>query len=215
VGLGSYLRIVRTSRSASPLEYASDEDAEEDVATDGSYVTPITSSPVRPEGPIVGDAVEREEPTGDRLDEVRTLVPIEEVEDVPDSESDEVPEENENPLPVREQPPAYSPVRRGQRAMRGGRIAGPHVFRRHCFPYTEDSDVQPAPTYSRWEIPLAKRRRVEDESRDEDDRPTKRARVVDVDDEHQPDLGCPWPSPWSHRGSSNGPGSRASSSPFC
>ena len=86
MGLGSYLRIVRTSRSASPLEYASDEDAEGDVATDGSYVTPITSSPVRPEVSIVGDAMEAGEPTEDRLDEVRTLVPIEEVEEVvPDS----------------------------------------------------------------------------------------------------------------------------------
>jgi len=123
------------------LEYTSDEDADGDVATDGSYVTPITSSPVRPEEPIVGDAVEREEPTGDRLDEVRTLVPIEEVEDVPDSESDEVPEENENPLPVREQPPAYSPVRCGQRARRNGRIPVPYIFRRHCFPYSADSDA--------------------------------------------------------------------------
>ena len=170
IGLGSFLRIVRTSRSASPLEYASDLNAEGDVdvATDGSYVTPPMLSPVRPEEPIVGDAVERVEPTGDRLGKVRALVPIEEVEDVPDSESDEVPEENENPLPIREQPPAYSPVRRGQQSMRGGRVPSPHVFRRHCFPYTADLDVRPAPTYLRWEIPLAKRRRSEDESGDGD-----------------------------------------------
>ena len=99
----------------------------------------------------MGDAGEREEPTEDRLDEVRTLIPIEEVEEVvPDSESDEVPEENKNPLPIREQPPAYSPVRRGQCAMRGGRVNGPHLFRRHCFPYSADSDARPTPTYSRW-----------------------------------------------------------------
>jgi len=128
IGLGSFLRIVRTSRSASPLEYTSNEDAEGDVATDGSYVTPVSSSPVCPEESVVGDAVEREEPTGERLDEVRTLVPIEETEEVPDSESDEVPEENRDPLPIREQPPAYSLVRRGQRAMHGGRVAGPHKF---------------------------------------------------------------------------------------
>jgi len=110
-------------------------DAEGDLATDGSYVTPISSSPVRPEELIVGDTVERGEPTGERLDEVRTLIPIKEIDEVSDSESEEVPEENKEPLPIREQPPAYSPVHRGQRAMRGGRIPGPHVFRRHCFPY--------------------------------------------------------------------------------
>ena len=78
LGLGSFLRIVRTSRSASPLEYASDEDAEGDVdvATDGSYATPTTSSPVRPEEFIVGDAMEVGELTEDRLAEVGTLVPI-------------------------------------------------------------------------------------------------------------------------------------------
>jgi len=96
--------------SPSPLEYASDADADGEIDTDGSYVTPISSSLVHPEEPVVGDAIERGEPTGDCLDEVRTLVPIEEVGEVPDSESDEVPEENENPLLIREQPPAYSPV---------------------------------------------------------------------------------------------------------
>jgi len=101
--------------------------------------------------------MEGEEPTGDRLDEVRTLVPIGEVDEVPDSESDEVPEENEDPLPIREQPPAYSPVRRGQRSMRGGRVPGPHVFHRHCFPYTGNPDVRDTPKYFRWEIPPAKR----------------------------------------------------------
>jgi len=155
------------------LEYASDVDAEGELATDGSYVTPSSSSPVHPEEPIVGDTVEGREPTGERLDEVRTLVPIEEVEEVPDSESEEVPEENETPLQVREQPPAYSPVHRGQRAMRGGRIPNPYVFRRHCFPYAADSNLGSTPTYSRWSLPPAKRTRPRDDSRDEDDRPAK------------------------------------------
>jgi len=91
-----------------------------DVATDGSYATPTTSSPVRPEEPIVGDAIDGGELTGDRLAEVETLVPIEETNEVPDLESKEVPEENEEPLQIQEQPPAYSLVRRGQQAMRGG-----------------------------------------------------------------------------------------------
>ena len=128
------------------MEYASNLDAEGDVdvATDGSYTTPTTSSPVRPEEPIMGD----NSPAEERLAGAGTLVPIDEVEGVPDSESDEVPEENETPLQVREQPPAYSPVRRGQRAMRGGRISPPYMFHHHCFPYTADSDARPSPTYS-------------------------------------------------------------------
>ena len=69
------------------------------------------SSPVHPEEPIVGDAINARELAEDCLDEARTLIPIEEVEDVPDLESNEVPEENEVPLQVQEQPPAYSPVR--------------------------------------------------------------------------------------------------------
>ena len=118
LGLGSYLQIVRTSRSASPLEYTSDNDSEGEVDTDNSYVTPATSSPVHPEGPIVGDNSPGE-PAVDCLAEAGTLVPIEEVEAVPDSESDEVPEENREPLQTHEPPPAYFPVH-GQRAMRGG-----------------------------------------------------------------------------------------------
>ena len=95
-------------------------DAEGDIATDGSFATPTSLSPVCPEEAIVGDAMEVGEPTGDHVAEVRTLVPIEEVEEiVPDSESDEVPQENEEPIPVPEQPPAYTSVR-GQRATRGG-----------------------------------------------------------------------------------------------
>ena len=133
-------------------------DAEEDVTTDGSYVTPTTSSPVRPEEMIVGDTADGPgEPTGDRLAEVGTLVPIEEVEETPESDSDEVPEENEDPLQIREQPPAYSLVRRGQRAMRGGRVPGSYVFRRHCFPYLATPDPRPSPTYFRWEIASSKR----------------------------------------------------------
>ena len=209
LGLGSFLRIVRTSRSASPLEYASNLDAEEELATDGSYVTPSSSSPVRPEEPIVADTVERGEPTGERLDVVRTLVPIEEVEEVvPDSESDEVPEENEDPLPIREQPPAYSPVRRGQRAMRGGRIQNPYVFRRHCFPYAADSDLGSTPTYSRWSIPPAKCTRPRDDSGDEDGRSIKRARVINADDQHESSVGCRWSSSGDTGGSSNSPDAR-------
>ena len=137
------------------MEYASDQDAEGDVdvATNGSYATPTMSSPVRPEEPIMGD----NSPAEERLAEAGTLVPIKEVKEVPDSESDEVPEENETPLQVRESPPAYSPVRCGQRAMRGGQISNPYVFCCHCFPYTVDSDAQPAPLYSQWEIAPAKR----------------------------------------------------------
>ena len=116
--------------SPSPLEYASDADADGEVDTDNSYVTPITSSPVHPEEPVIGDIIERREPAEDRLAEAGTLVPIEETEEVPDSESDEVPEENRDPLLIREQPLAYSLVRCGQRAMRGGRVAGPHKFHR-------------------------------------------------------------------------------------
>jgi len=160
IGLGSFLWIVRTSRSASPLEYVSNEDAEGDIATNGSYVTPVSLSPVCPEELVIGDAIERGEPTGDCLDEVRTLVPIEENEEVPNSESDEVPEENEDPLPLREQPPAYSLVRRGQRAMRGGQVAGPHRFHRHCFPYLADPDRESYPKYFQWEIAPPKRRRA-------------------------------------------------------
>ena len=92
-------------------------DAEGDVATDGSYVTPTTSSPVRPEEPIVGDNSPGE-PAVERLAEAGTLVLIEEIEEVPESESDGVPEENEEPLQVWEQPLAYSPVRRQ-------RVSGP------------------------------------------------------------------------------------------
>jgi len=197
--------LIRVIGSPSPLEYASDTDAEGDLATDGSYATPTSSSPVRPEESIVGD----NNPAEERLAGAGSLVPIEEVEEVPDSESDEVPEENETPLQVREQPPAYSPVRRGQRSMRGGRIPNPYAFRRHCFPYVADPDARPTPTYSRWEIPLAKRRRIADESGGEDGRPTKRARVIHVDDEHQSDLGGSWSSARSDWGLANSPGSRA------
>jgi len=145
-----------------------DAEGDVDVATDGSYATPTTSNPIHPKEPIVGD----NSPAEEHLAEAGTLVPIDEVEEVPDSESDEVPEENETPLQVREQPPAYSPVHGEQRAMRGGRVPAPYVFHRYCFPYTADSDARPAPTYSRWEIPLAKRRRSADEPGGEDDRPT-------------------------------------------
>ena len=212
IGITDYKHLlIRVVGSPSPLEYASDVDAEGDLATDGSYATPTTSSPVCPEEAIVGD----NSPAEERLAEAGTLVPIDEVEEVPDSESDEVPEENETPLQVQEQPPAYSPVRRGQCAMRGGQIPNPYAFRRHCFPYAADPDAQPTPMYSRWETPLAKRRRIADESGGEDNRPAKRARVVHVDDEHQSDFGGPWSSARSDRGSANSPGSRARSSPDC
>jgi len=172
IGITDYKHLlIKVVDPTSPLEYASDADAEGDVdvATDGSYTTPTSSSPVRPEDLIVGD----NNPAEERLAEAGNLVPIEEVEEVPDSESDEVPEENETPLQVREQPPAYSPVCRGQRSVRGGRIPNPHTFRRHCFPYAADLNARPTPTYSRWEVPLAKRRRAADESGGEDGRPTK------------------------------------------
>ena len=214
IGITDYKHLlIRVVGPSSPLEYASDADAEGevDVATDDSFATPTSLSPVHPEELIVGDNTPAEE----RLAGAGSLVPIEEVEEVPDSESDEVPEENETPLQVREQPPAYSPVRRGQRSKRGGKIQNPHTFRRHCFPYAADPNARSTPTYSRWEVPLAKRRRAADESGGEDGRPAKRARVVDVDDEHQPDLGGSWSSARSDRGLANSPGSRACSSPEC
>jgi len=198
--------------SPSPLEYASDVGADGEVNTNNSYVTLATSSPMRPEEPVVGDAVERGEPTGDRLDEVRTLVPIEEVGEVPDSESDEVPEENEDPLPIREQPPAYSPVRRGQRAMRSGRVAGPHTFHRHHFPYLANQDRESHPAYFQWEISPAKRRRASDDWGREDDRAVKRAQVDDLDVQHEPHLSRPWPSSRSSRGSPDSPDARARAS---
>jgi len=136
------------------LEYASDVDAEGNVVTDGSYVTPIMSSPVHPEELIVGDNSPGE-PAVEHLAEAGTLVPIEEVEEVPDSESKEVPEENEEPLPIHEQPPAYSPVR-GQRVMRGGRVKGPHNFHQHVFPYLAAPDSRSSPSYFRWEIASSK-----------------------------------------------------------
>ena len=102
---------------------------------------------MRSEEPIVGDAMGRGEPTGDCLAEVGTLVPIEEGDEVPDSESENAPEENKEPFQVQEQPLAYSPVRRGQWAMRGGRVNGPHGFHHHCFPYAANSNQQSAPTY--------------------------------------------------------------------
>jgi len=214
IGITDYKHLlIRVIGPSSPLEYASDADAEGDVdvATNGSYATPTSSSPVRPEESIVGD----NSPAEEHLAGAGSLVPIEEVEEVPDSESDEVPEENETPLQIREQPPAYSPVRRGQRSMRGGRIPNPYAFRCHCFPYTADLDARPTPLYSRWEIPLAKRRRTADEPGGEDGRSAKRVRVVDADDEHKSDFSSPWPSPRSDRGLANSPGSRARSSPEC
>jgi len=142
--------------SPSPLEYASDTDADGEVDTDNSYVTPITLSPVHEE-PIVADNNGPGEPAEDRLAEAGTLVPIEEAVVVQDSESSEAPEENEEPLQTHEPPPAYFPVRRGQRSMRGGRVPGPHVFRRHCFPYLANLDPESHSKYFRWEIAPAKR----------------------------------------------------------
>ena len=103
--------LIRVVNSPSPLEYASDLDAEGEVNTDNSYVTPATSSPVQPEEPIMGDATDGGEPAEDCLAKAGTLVLIEETEEVSDSESEEVPEENEEPLQVHEQPLTYSPVR--------------------------------------------------------------------------------------------------------
>ena len=156
IGYPEYRHLLyRVVDPSSPLEYASELDAEGEVNTDNSYMTPATSSPVQPEEPIVGDAVVGGEPAEDRLVEAGTLVPIEEIEEVPDSESEEVPEENKEPLQVQEQPPPYSAVH-GQRAMRGGRVKGPYVFHCHIFLYTATADPRPAPAYFRWEIAPAK-----------------------------------------------------------
>jgi len=55
--------LIRVVDSPSPLEYDSDRDAEGSIATDGSYMTPTTSSPVRPQEAIVGDSMDTAEPT--------------------------------------------------------------------------------------------------------------------------------------------------------
>ena len=167
--------LYRIVDSPSPLEYASELDAEGEVDTNNSYMTPAMSSPVWPEEPIIGDAVDGPgEPAEDHLVEAGTLVPIEEIEEVPDLESEEVPGENEEPLQIREQPPAYSPVH-GQQAMHGGRVNGPYNFHRHIFPYTASADARPVPTYFQWEITPSKRQRSEDWSGGKDDRVVKRA----------------------------------------
>ena len=72
-----------------------------------------------------------ESPAEERVDEAGTLVPIQEVDEV--EEVSMVPEENEEPIPLREQPPAYRQVR-GQRAVRGRGQSQP--FHRHLFPHT-------------------------------------------------------------------------------
>jgi len=156
--------------SPSPLEYASDADADREVDTDNSYVTPATSSPVRPEEPVVADNNGPGESAEDHLAEAGTLVPIEETVEVPVSESSEAPEENEEPLQTREPPPAYFPVRQGQCLMRGGRVPGSHTFRRHCFPYLANPDPESHPKYFRWEIASTKHRRTSDDGGREDDR---------------------------------------------
>jgi len=166
--------------SPSPLEYASDADADGEVDTDNSYVTPVTSSPVHEE-PIMADNNGPGEPAEDRFAEAGTLVPIEETVEVPDSESSEAPEENEEPLQTREPPPAYFPVCRGQRLMRSGWVPGPYVFRRHCFPYLANPDPESHPKYFQWEIAPTKRRRASDDWGREDDRTAKRARIDNVD----------------------------------
>jgi len=70
--------------------------------------------------------------------------------------------------------------------MRGGRVAGPHAFHRHCFPYLANPDRESHPAYFRWEISPAKRRRASDDWGREDDRAVKRARVDDLDVQHKP-----------------------------
>jgi len=197
--------------SPSPLEYASDADADGEVDTNNSYVTPVTSSPTHEE-PIVADNNGPGESAEDRLAEAGTLVPIEETVEVLESESSEAPEENEEPLQTREPPPAYFPVRRGQRSMRGGRVAGPHAFCRHCFPYLANPDPESYPKYFRWEIAPAKRRRTSDDWGREDDRTAKRARIDDVDVQHESHRGRPWPSPRSSRRSSDSPDARTRAS---
>jgi len=109
--------------SPSSLEYASDADADGEVDTNNSYVTPVMLSPVHEE-PIVADNNSPGEPAESHLAEAGTLVLIEETEEVPELESSEAPEENEEPLQTREPPPAYFPVHRGQCSMHGGRVPG-------------------------------------------------------------------------------------------
>jgi len=122
IGVTDYKHLlIRVVNSPSLLEYDSDKDAEGEVNTDNSYVTPPTSSPVHPEVQVVETSCECGEPAEGHLDEARALVPIEEIEEVPETESDEVPEENKEPLQIHEQPLAYSPVH-GQCATHGGRI---------------------------------------------------------------------------------------------
>jgi len=92
IGIFDYKHLlIRVMDPPSPLEYASELDAEGEVDTDNSYVSPAMSSPVRLDEPIVGDADGPGEPTEDHLAEAGTLIFIEEIEEVPDSESEEVP----------------------------------------------------------------------------------------------------------------------------
>ena len=119
-------------QSPEPSVHDSDRNAEgvTDPGTDLSYVTP----PMQGASPLVPDSTlstMEESPAEEGVDEAGTLVPIQEADKV--EEVLMVPVENEEPIPMREQPPAYRQVR-GQRAIRSRDQTQP--FRRHLFPHT-------------------------------------------------------------------------------
>ena len=94
--------------SPKPSEYDSDRDAEgmTDPGTDQSYVTP----PMQGASPIIPDltlSTVEESPAEDCVDEAGTLMPNQEVNEVKAKEVLMVPDEDEEPIPMREQPPAY------------------------------------------------------------------------------------------------------------
>ena len=83
-----------------------------------------------------------ESPAEDRVDEAGMLVLIQEVNEVGVKEVSMAPVENKEPIPMREQPPAYRQVC-GQRVVHGQGQTQP--FHHHLFPYTVDQDQRPSP----------------------------------------------------------------------
>ena len=122
------------------MVHDSDRDTEgvTDLGTDLLYVTlPMQGvSPLVPESTL---STMEESPAEERVDEAGTLVPIQEADEV--KEVSMAPVENEEPIPMREQPPAYRQVC-GQQAVRGRGQSQP--FCRHIFPYTVDQDRGPS-----------------------------------------------------------------------
>ena len=190
--------------SPEPLVCDSDRDAEgvTDPEMDLLYVTP----PMQGASPIVPDSTlltMEESPAEDHLDEAGTLVPIQEMNEVEVEEMLMAPEENEEPIPMREQPPAYRQVC-GQRAIRGWGQAQP--FHCHLFPYTVNQDQRLSPGVGEWAFAPSKRRRS-NESRGDEGRPSSKQRQIEsLDCLDQPGQHCADPSSSHCQESSNDPG---------